>query len=191
MLLPVIGAWVGTVLAFYFSRENYIAATDNNAKLLGLTDRLQAIKAETAMIPIAQAAMFKTPKADADILLKGDILDGVVKQSGRNRIPIAGDDGVVRYVVHRSMIDKFIVEQQAAGADLSKLTLDKLVNSSEFKPWVTSFACVRPSETLSVIKARMDADPKCSDVLITDDGSRNKPALGWVTNAIVLEKSRA
>ena len=191
MLLPVIGAWVGTVLAFYFSRENYIAATENNAALLGLSDRLQTIRAESAMIPMAQAAMLKTPKDDAGIKLKEDILDGVVKASGRNRIPIASDDGVVRYVVHRSVIDKFIGEQAAAGKDVSKLTLKDLVESDEYKDWVSSFASVKPTETLGVIKSRMDSDPKCSDVIVTDDGSRGKPALGWVTNVIVMEKSRA
>ena len=191
MLLPVIGAWVGTVLAFYFSRENYVAATENNAALLGLGDRLQAIQADKAMIPMAQAAMLKTPKDDASIKLKEDILDGIVKQSGRNRIPIAGDDGVVRYVVHRSVIDKFMGEQAAAGKDPSTLTLKNLVETDEYKDWVSSFASVKPSETLGAIKSRMDSDPKCSDVIVTDDGSRGKPAIGWVTNVIVMEKSRA
>lgn len=119
MLLPLLGAWVGTVLACYFSRENYVAATENNAALLGLTleQRLQAIQAKSAMIPIAEAGVLKTDKDDGNIKLKDDILDGVVGKSGRNRVPILGADGVVRYVLHRSMIDRFFGEHQVLGRD--------------------------------------------------------------------------
>ena len=34
MLLPVLGTWVGTVLAFYFSKENFIAAAQQTSNLV-------------------------------------------------------------------------------------------------------------------------------------------------------------
>src|SRR5215208_3802284 len=37
-VLPLLGTWVGTVLAFYFARENLEAATDSTLALAGKTD---------------------------------------------------------------------------------------------------------------------------------------------------------
>lgn len=34
MLLPVLGTWVGTVLAFYFSKENFVAAAQQTSNLV-------------------------------------------------------------------------------------------------------------------------------------------------------------
>lgn len=193
MLLPVMAAWVGTVLAFYFSRENYVAAAQNNAAILGLTlqQRLEATPAKSAMIPTAQADLLKTKEAEDKIKLKDHVLEGDAIKKGRNRIPILGDDSVVRYVVHRSMIDKFIAEQAMAGNPVAALTFKDLLNSGDNKEWITSFGCVCPEDNLSKVKTIMESNPKCSDVIVTEDGTRNKPVLGWLTNVIVLDKSRA
>src|SRR5829696_2303043 len=41
-VLPLPGTWVGTVLAFYFARENLAAATESTLRLAGIeTDRLR------------------------------------------------------------------------------------------------------------------------------------------------------
>jgi hypothetical protein len=194
MLLPVLGAWVGTVLAFYFSRENYVAATENNAALLNLTleQRLRRIRADGAMLPMGQVDALQTDKAEADLKLKDDILEsGPIKQ-GRNRLLILTTQGVVRYIMHRSMVDKFITEKVTSGTvDIGSLTLQDLVDADDYKSWIISFVCVRPDETLGAVKEKMDRNPKCQDVIVTGDGSADKPAIGWITNVIVLEKSRA
>jgi len=185
---------VGTVLAFYFSRENYVAATENNAALLNLTleQRLRRIRADGAMLPMGQVDALQTDKAEADLKLKDDILEsGPIKQ-GRNRLLILTTQGVVRYIMHRSMVDKFITEKVTSGTvDIGSLTLQDLVDADDYKSWIISFVCVRPDETLGAVKEKMDRNPKCQDVIVTGDGSADKPAIGWITNVIVLEKSRA
>src|SRR5215208_905627 len=35
-VLPLLGTWVGTVLAFYFARENFQAATESTLRLAGI-----------------------------------------------------------------------------------------------------------------------------------------------------------
>src|SRR5215216_4596784 len=35
-VLPLLGTWVGTVLAFYFARENLAAATESTLRLAGI-----------------------------------------------------------------------------------------------------------------------------------------------------------
>jgi hypothetical protein len=195
LLLPVIGAWVGTVLAFYFSRENYQTATENNAAMLNLTmeERLKRISAEDAMISMPDADALRSDAAEETLVLKNDILDSGPLSSGRNRLPILHVDGRARYIVHRSMVDKFIAQQALAEnpVDINALTLKDFLDNDDFKALVTSFGAVRPEDSLSAVKQKMDSDPKCQDVIVTSDGSIGKPALGWITNVIVLAKSRA
>src|SRR5262249_33614331 len=53
VLLPVIGAWVGTVLAFYFGQVNFEAASKSAANLvrqLSPREKLQAEAAAKAMM---------------------------------------------------------------------------------------------------------------------------------------------
>src|SRR5262245_15336751 len=53
ILLPVIGTWIGTVLAFYFTKENFEAANRSVQSMVGrisLQDQLSG-SAKEAMIP--------------------------------------------------------------------------------------------------------------------------------------------
>jgi Na+/H+-translocating membrane pyrophosphatase len=75
VLLPVIGAWVGTVLAFYFGQVNFEAASRSAANLvrqLSPREKLQAEPAGHAMMKIGDVASFKMPagKKESDITIK-------------------------------------------------------------------------------------------------------------------------
>src|SRR3990172_8572037 len=54
ILLPVFGAWAGTVMAYYFTRKNYESAA-NIAQQMSADDKLRTISAKDAMIPIDKA----------------------------------------------------------------------------------------------------------------------------------------
>ena len=65
VLLPVIGAWVGTVLAFYFGQVNFEAASRSAANLvrqLSPREKLQAEPAGHAMMKINDVTTFKIPR---------------------------------------------------------------------------------------------------------------------------------
>src|SRR2546427_1451912 len=51
-VLPLFGTWVGTVLAFYFARENLQAATDSTIRLAGREEPSTPVS--EVMIPKAQ-----------------------------------------------------------------------------------------------------------------------------------------
>ncbi len=64
VLLPVIGAWVGTVLAFYFGQVNFEAASrsaQNLVRQLSPREKLQAESAGHAMMKINDVTTFKIP----------------------------------------------------------------------------------------------------------------------------------
>jgi hypothetical protein len=194
MLLPMIGAWVGTVLAFYFSKENYVAAAESNAQVLGMTldQRLQSTPVNAVMIPFEQVQNRVVLDRDpGQLKLRDDILGPTALATGRNRIMVTSDRGVVKYVVHRSIIDRFTSDKAFTNVAVANLTLADFLDDANCKAWATSFGTVGPSSRLDAAKAVIDANPKCSDVIVTADGSRDTKAVGWLTNAIVLEKSRA
>ena len=84
VLLPVIGAWVGTVLAFYFGQGNFEAASRSAANLvrqLSPREKLQAEAAGKAMMKINEVTTFKIPpdKTEANITIRKLIDEGFEK----------------------------------------------------------------------------------------------------------------
>ena len=84
VLLPVIGAWVGTVLAFYFGQGSFEAASKSAANLvrqLSPREKLQAEPVGHAMMKINDVTTFKIPadKTEADITIKQLIDEGFEK----------------------------------------------------------------------------------------------------------------
>ncbi|HVP54011.1 MAG TPA: hypothetical protein VMU45_03375 [Candidatus Eisenbacteria bacterium] len=194
MLLPVIGTWVGTVLAFYFGKEQLEAANrtvDRLARQLTSEEKLRSIKVTEKMIPRSDAFVATQEPSELKLL---EVLSGLEKQQKGNRLPMLTQQGQPRYVVHRSTIDRFIAKRAAAGAttdDLQKLTMADLIKDPEFgKNLQNTFAVVPKSGTLADAKRAMDALQWCQDVFVTEAGTNAETVLGWVTNGIIEANSR-
>jgi hypothetical protein len=194
MLLPVIGTWVGTVLAFYFGREQLEAANrtvDRLARQLTSEEKLGSIKVTEKMIPRADAYVATQDPAQLKLL---DALSDLEKQKKGNRIPVLTADGKPRLVVHRSTIDRFIAHRAAEGAtveQLKALTMADLLQDTEFgKDLKNTFAVIPKTGTLADAKRAMESLQWCQDVFVTDSGTSAETILGWVTNGIVEANSR-
>jgi hypothetical protein len=195
-VLPLIGSWVGTILAYFFSSENLRAATNSVATLAQLSaqDRLRSVPGRDKMIP--RAAM---KGVVVGALNRITVLQGRQKLDADqvNRLIVLDPNDVAQLVLHRSTLDRFLVTrslaqaQPQAPAALANLTLQDIVEDPAFKPMLaTTFAMVREDATLADAKAVMEALPNCHDVLVTRNGTRNEPVLGWVTNVIIRENAR-
>lgn len=195
-LLPVLGTWVGTVLAFYFSKDNFAAAAKQTSDLvrqLSTDQKLQEIPVEEAMISLTDPGTTKLiiDKPEDKIILKTDLLDALLNKSGRNRLPLIDADGKAKYLIHRSIIDKFISEVALSGAAKpADLTFKDLLASDQYKQISTAFGVVSRNAKLSAVKTLIDSNPDCSDVFVTEDGTKNSKAIGWITNIILTEKSK-
>lgn len=103
-----------------------------------------------------------------------------------NRVPILDHDGHLMYIVHRSMIDKFIVKRIMLAVDSvnpAELTLADLLSDPEMKEmFENTFVVVNRQATLAEAKSAMVSKPGCSDVFVTAGGGRNEPVQGWLTN---------
>jgi hypothetical protein len=196
VLLPVIGAWVGTVLAFYFGQVNFEAASKSAANLvrqLSPREKLQAEPAGHAMMKIADVASFKMPadKTEADITIKLLIDEGFEKDKSRprNRLPILDTEGRGKYVLHRSTVDAFLAaKKNPPTADESTLTLKELLEDSKLKDYiVNSFMALSENATLADAKDLLDNNSLCLDILVTKDGTKKGVVVGWITNVMVLQ----
>jgi hypothetical protein len=195
VLLPVVGAWVGTVLAFYFGQVNFEAASRSAANLvrqLSPREKLQAETAANAMMKINDVTTFKIPpdKTEADITIKELIDQGFEKDKShpRQRLPILDTEGRGKYVLHRSTIDAFVApKKHPPDVDETTLSLKDLLEDPKVKDYiVNSFLPLAPNATLADAKDLLDKNPQCLDILVTQDGTKNGTVVGWITNVMVL-----
>lgn len=203
IFLPMFGTWVGTIIAFYFSKENFEAASKSTQQLTkDLSDTLtpkqvlEATLVKDAMLLIDNVSTLVRTETDSNILIKKHILDGVLIKNKRNRLPVIDEKGHIIYMLHRSILEQFIVKRLAEAADLPSgeslalLTLADFVADAELTHFaVDSFITVKQTTTLAEVKTLMDHLPCCSDIFITEDGSKNTRVIGWITNNIILTKA--
>ncbi|MBB5341466.1 hypothetical protein [Tunturiibacter gelidoferens] len=194
MVLPMIGTWVGTVLAFYFGKEQLEAATRSVtaiARELTPEEKLRSIKVTDKMIPRAAAYVVSE---DPDKLKLLDAVAGLEKVKKGSRLPILTNENTPRYVIHRSTIDRFLSKAAAAGkqvGELQQLTLNDLLADPDFKINLeNTFAIVPETATLADAKRAMGSLPSCQDVFVTRTGASSEPISGWVTNVIIEDNSR-
>jgi hypothetical protein len=183
-ILPLLGTWVGAVLAHYFQKENLAAATqsisDLASKVAG-TDRLQATLARDVMIKPDQIATLpdkyigqkvKDVKAQASL----SELVGYLKSINKDRLPLFCDsqtnedqqtyqkNGVAAGVVHLTSINAFIQAYASLPADAGKkdsttLSLGDLISDDKCKyktVFDNSFGLVAEDTTLGRAKAVME-----------------------------------
>jgi hypothetical protein len=192
-VLPLLATWVGTVLAYYYSRENFESANQNVRDMVKLTStaKLQAIKVSDVMIPLKDITAFRltSQKTAATTSLINDLIDSLEKNR-RNRLPILDDKDLPKFVIHRSIIDS---KPPKSNTNIAAITLQNLLDSSssEVQKFLkVTFGTVKEVETLADVKREMNRENGRLDVLVTQDGTASSAVVGWVTNLIVAEHAK-
>jgi predicted transcriptional regulator len=187
-VLPLFGAWIGTILAFYFGKENFETATrsvTSIAKVVGPLEKLREIPVTSKMI--ARKDMKEIDDLAPDKIKLTDIF---AKMEDKERLPILVNDEVV-YIIHRSAIDRYLAQKalNAPSAPLKDLTLKNLLDEDQDlkRMFEHSFAIVKEDATLADAKIAMEGNvQKCQDVFVTKDGK----VTGWITNNKIQEAAR-
>ena len=105
----------------------------------------------------------------------------------RTRLPIV-DNGIIKYIIHGSMIDKFICEISLSGNSVSDLTMVHLIEHPDMRElFESSLVCVQDCETVDSVIEKMNQQKNCQDVFITEDGKRESNLLGWVTDRDLID----
>jgi hypothetical protein len=197
-VLPLFGSWVGTVLAYYFSKDNFETANislSNMVDKITPQDKLQSTPVTDKMI--AKSKIFYKNVTDVNQTKLIDILQKFNESNDVwSRLPILDDDGRLQYIVHRTLIDKFLVDKlwnpdPTAPKTVDQFTVEDLLQDPKFqKRSESNFGMVSQDSTLADVKDVMDSIPDCKDVFVTQTGKPDEPILGWITNSIIIENAK-
>jgi hypothetical protein len=145
----------------------------------------QAMLATQRMIP-ASDFLYKNLGESTPESIKLKDLVGELKQRKHHRIPILDGDGHPLYIIHKSMIDQFLADNivwAEAGKSAADFTLADLLAEPELKKmFETTFVVISAQCTVAEAKSVMKTRPGCMDVFVTENGRRDEPVIGWLTN---------
>lgn len=181
-IIPLIASWIGTVIAFYFGRENYESAA---RQALALTkDTLEDIKVENIMISV-KTIVYRTidPKNDDKSSLT-EIID-LYKDISKDRIPVFTSLLIPRYIIQKNTLIDYINSKKDAKAGLT--LKDMIADNPNKYSFETTEGFVVVSSTNSVEEAlnKMNNISGCKDVFITDNGKETGEVIGWLTNSMI------
>jgi hypothetical protein len=196
-LLPLLGTWVGTVLAFYFAKANFESAAKNTKDLLGMTERLRSTPVESVMLKMSDPSVIKkilvAPETPGSLKI-ADLVK-IMRDNRRHRLPVLNPDSSPLFVIHLSTLTDFIAAQalsaQAGATPVTDLTISDLQKVDELYQPILAWACVKLGATLAEAKLAMETTPNCSDVFVTTSGRKSDPAVGWITNVEIGLRSSA
>jgi hypothetical protein len=152
----------------------------------------RAVLVTSRMVSISELFHKRLGDVNPQTLRLKDVVQELTIQR-RNRLPLLTENGAPLYVVHRSMIEQFLVKSMLRGdgaKDPIGLTLADLLEDLEMKAvFDRSFAVVGRQSTLAEAKAAMVAKEGCSDVFVTRGGTAQEPVLGLLTNVEIARSS--
>lgn len=185
------GSWIGTVLAFYFSKENFESATRNVTALVkqvSSQEKLKTIPIKDKMTPADKMFSVKLPAVGNNLV---KTLDDLERSKRGSRIPVLSEKDFPANILHKSTIVEFLYNQSRTQPppDPATLTLQSLLDSAEIKKMADNFAVVREDGTLADAKAAMDSKPGCQDIFVTKGGTKDEVLTGWLTNNTIAESA--
>lgn len=180
-LLPVLTTWVGTVLAFYFGKENFESANKQINQLVNkiTPDAFKEVPVNQVMIDYD--TMMKYNDADAAILKVGDLKDTFEKMVDKSRMPIVDKDRKPLFILHKTEFDTLMKDD----ANKEKLLADFKDNGYGYKQG-KGFVIVSESATLKEALAALKTIDQCKDVFITKGGTEKEALTGWLPDTRIL-----
>jgi hypothetical protein len=190
-LLPLWATWVGTILAFYFGKSNFEAATKSYQeiiKTLTPEEKMASIKVQNVMIPFNQIEyiQYKEPYSEKiENILKNP------KFKEFNRFAFIDDNKILKYMIHKVQFTNYIASKAFEKEDVTTFTFDKFLSENKDNKYVLNTSTfVSITSNLLDAKQKMDSIKECQDVFITQTGKDTEPILGLITNNIILDNAK-
>jgi len=196
ILLPLWGTWIGTILAYYYSKGNFEAANKSVQQMVDkLTSdkKLEQLSVKSIMI-LKKDLIFKVMPIGKDLSLFKIKTDGLdfLEQKKIKRVIILDDSDHAKYVIHRDLITTFALNEIAKGKKIEDLTFEDMLNdgSAEVKNTIpNSVQFLGIDANLLDAKKLMDQQRTCLDIFITQTGKAEEPVIGWITNVTIMQNS--
>jgi uncharacterized integral membrane protein/methyl coenzyme M reductase subunit D len=181
-IIPLIASWIGTVIAFYFGRENFESAT---RQAMALTrEALDDIQVENIMINVKTIVYRKIDEAD-DAKSSLNSIINLYKDIDKDRIPIFSSLLKPRFIIQKSTMIDYINSKQNTKPDLN--LKDMIADNPKKFTFETSegFVVVLRTNTVEEALNKMNSVKGCQDVIITDNGKETGEVIGWLTNTMI------
>lgn len=198
-LLPLWGTWIGTVLAFYFSKANFEAASksvQDAMKSMTPEEKISKLLVKDVMLPLKDILYLdydtESPKLINEIMKYPQF-------EPYKRFAVLDKNKVVKYMIHRSTFFQFIyqkyTEQKSKGVvpDTEMLTLADLLSTTDEKIKNTlnrGIGFIQLDANLLDAKRVIDAIEECQDVFVTQTGKSSEPILGLITNSRIFQHAK-
>lgn len=180
-MLPLLGTWVGTVLAFYFARENFEAAARSTLEWTTLHRKEDAVS--SIMIPRGQMIVRTTAHGEDLTTVTVDSIGLVIAVTGRKRVPIVDDKGSVKVIVHQSLLDSYA--RSVTPEAYLRSSLGDLLAITENRKLAEAIGFVSLGATLGAAREQMQHVDGCNDIFVTASGDPSDPVLGWLTDNLL------
>jgi len=199
-LLPLIGTWMGAVLAYYFAKVQYDAANAQQDKLIDkitIEKRLESLKVTEAMIKFEdiKGLDFDAYYSDPNKTIIKDILQNKSLKEYNRFLFLQGRK--LKFIIHRSIFDRFITmkfsETGVSKEQIEKLSLKDITESDDakIKAYVhQGLEFLSVNKTLYQAKLIIDSNKACEDILITLTGNSDEEVLGWIPDTLLAEYSK-
>lgn len=215
ILLPVIGTWMGTILAFYFSKENFEAASQRikemASQISAADEKLQVMNVSDVMIRPSDSSLYVVPDEAAFKAMSILELLKIMNSSHSERMPIIQEKTLkFIFLIYKSTLERFLLgfklgqitlkEVQTPGdpeqqpKNDSSLTIDDMFQSNyelikDIIDLNSKQLFLPLSATMEDAKKAMQDNTICQDVFITKTGSKEEAVEGWITNNLIIEKA--
>jgi len=196
IILPVFATWVGTIIAFYFGRENFESANKQLKEMVQTMtpEERRKVPIKEVMRNIGQVSYYViTENINDDKITLSDLNNHTNEII--TRLPlIQKPAGTIRYMIHDSRLGDYLKEKEEhkLSDSLEQLityyaSKDNAIEFSENK----GFIIVSEDTHLGKVKTRMEALKSCQDIFITKNGTSKEAVIGWVSNIRLMEYLRA
>jgi hypothetical protein len=180
---------VGTILAFYFGRENFdIASTQVSAANRRLQEVVGTLSPEqrgsqpaaSVMRRTEQIASFRIPSDKTiDAITVAAICDKY--QGDTSRIPILDRNDVARHLIHKSRFDAYLSGGGILDASFASFLQHHLEMNTRFGV-SEGFVVVSERTPIATAKKLMEENRSCQDIVVTKNGGPDEPMTGWISN---------
>ncbi|WP_340063306.1 hypothetical protein [Ascidiimonas aurantiaca] len=179
-LIPLFATWVGTVLAFYFGKENFDIASKRYNNLIDKLspDVLDDIKVSQIMIS-KQTMVFKNLNEVEDKKVK-EIID-FLSEIKKTRLPILEDEKI-KYIIHKTT---FLNALNELGDEASATTYSfkDFIANDVYKDKALSYLQFEENVILEEIRSALGRNSNIKDVFII---GTQKNVVGWITDTLLL-----
>ena len=184
IVLPVMASWVGTILAFYFGRENFESA---NKSVTDIIDKLSPEQrgqstVKSIMRPLFDMVYLSIPKGKSEKDIKLSQVRSLISET-ITRLPIIDWDKKPKYIIHSSIIDNYLSiggkEDDSLEKFLEEYKKKKMFFGADAN---RGFIIVSEDTSLGSAKQSLQNRPSCQDIYITKGGTTKEKLTGWISN---------